>query len=267
MSVRKPIVSGSFYPGREDDLAQVISSYTDDTAKAEEGFGGLAPHAGYAYSGATAGKLFSALKLKDTVILIGPKHNYAGAEYAVWEAGEWKTPLGSIAVDEEITKEILSYDSPLIADESAHLPEHSLEVIIPFIQSVKPEAKIVPIAVGPMNENARIKMAAAMVKPLSKRGNCSIIMSSDMSHYVSAQVAERMDNMAIEQMLVMNPPGLITTVRENRISMCGVWPAALGMTVMTELGASKGELVEYTNSGEVSGDFGHVVGYAAIKFV
>ncbi len=267
MGVRKPIVSGSFYPGREDELAQVISSYTGDVSGAKEGFGGLAPHAGYAYSGATAGKLFSTLKLNDTVILIGPKHNYAGAEYAVWETGEWKTPLGSIAVDEDIAKEILSYDSPLVPDESAHLPEHSLEVIIPFIQTVNPGAKIVPIAVAPMNENARIKMAAAMVKPLSERGDCSIIISSDMSHYVSAQAAERMDNLAIEQMLVMNPPGLITTVKENRISMCGVWPAALGITVMAELGASKGELVEYTNSGEVSGDLGHVVGYAAIKFV
>jgi AmmeMemoRadiSam system protein B len=267
MSVRKPIVSGSFYPGREEELAQVISSYTADAAKAEEGFGGLVPHAGYAYSGATAGKLFSALKLNDTVILIGPKHNYAGAEYAVWETGSWETPLGSVDVDEDIAKAILSYDSPLVADESAHLPEHSLEVIIPFIQSIKPEAKIVPITVGPMNENARIKMAAAMVKPLSERGNCSVIISSDMSHYVSAQVAERMDNLAIMQMLTMNPPGLITTVQDNHISMCGVWPAALGMTIMTELGASEGELVEYTNSGEVSGDFGHVVGYAAIKFV
>lgn len=267
MSTRKPIVSGSFYPGREDELTQVVAEYTGDAAEAEEGFGGVAPHAGYVYSGATAGKLFSSLKLNDTVILIGPKHNYAGAEYAVWEGGSWETPLGSVEVDETAAAEILSYDSPLIADEDAHLPEHSLEVLLPFIQTINPDAKIVPIAVGPMNENARIKMSAAITKSLSESEKCSIIISSDMSHYVSAQVAERMDNLAIEQMLVMNPPGLITTVKDNRISMCGVWPAALGMTVMTELGASKGKLVDYTNSGEVSGDFGHVVGYAAIKFV
>jgi AmmeMemoRadiSam system protein B len=110
-------------------------------------------------------------------------------------------------------------------------------------------------------------MASAITNTLAERGDCSIIISSDMSHYVSAQVAERMDNLAIEQMVAINPAGLITTVKDNHISMCGVWPAALGMTVMTEMGASKGELVHYTNSGEVSGDFGHVVSYAAIKFV
>ncbi len=267
MVVRKPIVSGSFYPGRKDELAQVISDYTGDATGAEEGYGGIAPHAGYAYSGATAGKLFSSLKLNDTIILIGPKHNYAGAEYAVWDIGSWETPLGSVAIDEAVAEEILSYGSPLVSDKDAHLPEHSLEVLLPFIQSINPEAKIVPIAVGPMNENARIKMSTAIAKSLSKTGGCSIIVSSDMSHYVSAQVANHLDRLAIDQMLSMNPPGLITTVQDNRISMCGVWPAALGMTVMSELGASKGELVDYTNSGEISGDLGHVVGYAAVKFV
>ncbi|MCP4228619.1 MAG: AmmeMemoRadiSam system protein B [bacterium] len=267
MIIREPIVAGSFYPASREALSKLAADYASGTAAASEGYGGLAPHAGYVYSGATAGKLFSSLKLADTVILLGPKHNYAGAEYAVWESGAWETPLGAVDIAEDIAAEILTHDSPLIADQSAHLPEHSLEVLLPFIQTVKPDAKIVPIAVGPMNENARLRMASAIAKTLAERGDCSIIISSDMSHYVSAHVAERLDNLAIEQMAAMNPAGLITTVKDNHISMCGVWSAALGMTIMTELGASEGELVHYTNSGEVSGDFGHVVGYAAIKFI
>jgi AmmeMemoRadiSam system protein B len=267
MTMREPVVAGSFYPASREALSKLASDYVGDTSQATKGYGGISPHAGYVYSGATAGKLFNSLKLTDTVILLGPKHNYAGAEYAVWGSGSWQTPLGGIKVAEGITAEILSYDSPLVADESAHLPEHSLEVLLPFIQTVKPDAEIVPIAVGPMNENARLRMASAIAGTLSERGACSILVSSDMSHYVSARAAEQADNLAIEQMLAMNPARLITTVKDNHISMCGVWPAALGMTIMSELGASKGELLEYTNSGEVSGDFGHVVGYAAIKFV
>jgi AmmeMemoRadiSam system protein B len=265
-SLRLPIVAGQFYPADAASLRGELAAYVV-TAERKRYVGGLCPHAGYVYSGPTAGELFARLDVPAAVVLLGPKHHAAGAPYAVWPAGAWRTPLGDASVNEEVAAALLQKCPLLEADEGAHRPEHSLEVIVPFVQYVNPEATVVPVALGPMPVAAVRETGEGVAAALEPFGDdVTVVVSSDMTHYESAPSAERKDAVAIERLKELDAEGLLEVVGTHDISMCGVWPAAVALAAFGALGASAGTLIRYTNSGEASGDFGHVVGYAALVF-
>lgn len=229
--------------------------------------GGICPHAGYIYSGATAGVLFAAAEVPDVVLLLGPKHHYAGADFAIWPAGAWLTPLGEVPVHEALAADLLTASSLFTADETAHIPEHSLEVILPFIQVANPTASIVPVAVGRASPAELTELADAVARAVSpRRDGVLVVVSSDMTHYEPAEVAEAKDRLALERLVALDAEGLINVVRERDISMCGVWPAAVALGAFRRLGARGGTVLAYTNSGAASGDYRQVVGYAAVAF-
>ena len=264
--LRRPVVSGRFYPGGKAALlADIEKRVQDCKLSTEKVLGAVCPHAGYMYSGRTAALTLSKIAPVDTFIIFGPNHTGLGTEASIMTEGEWQTPLGNVEIDSKIASEMLSSCKFLEQDSLAHQSEHSIEVQLPFLQYFFKDFKIVPVCLA----TADIKVLEAIGKSAAaavKRTGVSacIIASSDMTHYESAESAKRKDELAIKKLLALDGVGLAKTVRDNDISMCGWAPAVAMLAAVKELGATKAELVEYTNSGEESGDFEQVVGYAGI---
>jgi hypothetical protein len=207
------------------------------------------------------------MRVPAVTVLLGPKHHDAGAPYAVWPGGAWRTPLGDAPVSEEVAAALLDNCPQLKADEVAHLSEHSLEVVVPFLQYVNPDAAIVPVALAQMSAAAVREVGAGVAAALAPYGDeVVIVVSSDMTHYEAAASAERKDALAIERLAALDADGLLEVVAAHRITMCGVWPAAVALTALREMGATGGKLLRYATSAEASGDYDHVVGYAALTF-
>ncbi len=263
--IRKPVVAGQFYPGTASQLEAMVEQLIDKTAVKEEVIGLVSPHAGYIYSGSVAGATISRIIFKDTFIIIGPNHTGLGKPGSIMTEGTWTTPLGEVEIDSELGKKILSISDYLQEDHVAHLQEHSLEVQIPFLQYFKSDVKIVPIVLASSSGDRYKEIGreiAQAVKELNKE--VVIIASSDMTHYEPQETARKKDNQAIEAMLDLDEDELLRRVEELNISMCGYAPVVSLISAAKELGATGAELVKYQTSGDTSGDYSSVVGYAGI---
>ena len=263
--IRNPVVAGQFYPGSPDQLRSMIAELVDEKAVKEEVIGLVSPHAGYIYSGAVAGATISRIKFNDTFIIMGPNHTGNGKPLSIMTEGLWKTPLGEVEIDSELGKRILAVSSHLQEDHLAHQYEHSIEVQLPFLQYFKPDIKFVPIVLaytsGAIYKEIGKEIAKA-IKELNKE--VIIIASSDMTHYEPQESARSKDTQAIEAILDLNEDELLRRVQELNISMCGYAPAVILISAIKELGAMKAELVKYQTSGDTTGDFTSVVGYAGV---
>jgi hypothetical protein len=223
----------------------------------------VSPHAGYIYSGGVAAEVFARINIPKDIIILGPNHHGAGDQLALMAEGEWEMPFGAVPINEELAATILQHSELIQADNRAHIPEHSLEVQLPFLQYHRQDIAIVPICVSYISfEDCR--QAGEDLADAVKEYNrpVLIVASTDMTHYESRESASRKDKMALEHIAARNPQALYDTVVGNRISMCGIMPTTIALTAANKLGAQKAELVRYTDSGETSGDTGHVVGYA-----
>jgi MEMO1 family protein len=263
--IRQPAVAGQFYPDSPDQLRAMIKSFVDLEAEKEDVIGVVVPHAGYIYSGAVTGAVISRIRFKDTFIIIGPNHTGRGKAQSIMTEGTWVTPLGEVKIDSELAKKLVALSPHLKEDIQAHEHEHAVEVQLPFLQYFKPDIRIVPIilAVGSADIIKEIGQAIARALRELKR-EAIILASSDMNHYESQGVGQKKDRQAIDAMLDLNPDELIRRVEEQDISMCGYAPAAVMLAAAKELGAGKAELIKYQTSGDVSGDYNAVVGYAGL---
>ena len=266
---RPAVVAGQFYPGDPAQLAAAVRALLRQPQTPEEPARGallaMAPHAGYVYSGAVAGQTLAGARLPRTVLLLGPNHTGRGAPLAVWDQGAWETPLGLVSVNKDLAQRLLADEPRLTADADAHLGEHSLEVELPFLQVLNPNVSVVPIAVAEPGLDVLLEVGSTIGRTLSGwPENVSIVVSSDMSHYVSHEEASRLDSVALERVLALDPDGLYNAVRGLGISMCGVLPMTVGLAAAQEMGAAKADLVAYATSGQVSGDYTQVVGYAGV---
>ncbi|MFC1928541.1 AmmeMemoRadiSam system protein B [Chloroflexota bacterium] len=263
--IRNPVVAGQFYPGSPDQLRSMIQGMIDEKAVKEEVIGLVSPHAGYIYSGHVAGATISRIKFKDTFIIMGPNHTGGGKPLSIMTEGVWKTPLGEVEIDSELGKRILAASGYLQEDRLAHQYEHSIEVHLPFLQYFKSDIKLVPIilayASGAIYKEIGKGIAKA-IKDLNK--GVVIIASSDMTHYEPQESVQRKDAQAIEAMLDLNEDELLKRVQELNISMCGYAPAVSLISAAKELGATGAELVRYQTSGDTTGDYAAVVGYAGV---
>lgn len=268
--IRRPIVAGQFYPGSPSELEHEVRTYLAQAPKRTEPATGstrlaMVPHAGYMYSGRVAGITLGQADLADTILLLGPNHTGMGTPFSVWHEGAWQTPIGAMRIDSALALALLRSDNRLLADHLGHVREHSLEVVIPFLNVLKGDFSGVPIAVAEHGLAALSGVAASMAGVFKSRGGkVSIVVSSDMSHYVTAEQACERDTMAIEAILRLDPVGLYSIVREAGISMCGVLPMTLGLMIALELGASTARLAAYATSGDATGDESSVVGYAGV---
>lgn len=265
--IRQPIVAGQFYPANPATLEGQVRGYLDQAPAVREKptLLVMAPHAGYVYSGQAAGLALGQANLADTLLLLGPNHTGRGAPFSVWNRGSWNTPLGSMGIAHALADALMAAQPRLTADTQAHGHEHSLEVLLPLLCVARPGCTGVPVAVAEPRLPELSAVAASMAGVLRGWAEpVSLVVSSDMSHYVSHDTARQLDALALDAVIRLDPQGLYATVREHGISMCGVLPMTLGLMIALELGASKAEVVAYATSGEASGDYSRVVGYAGV---
>jgi AmmeMemoRadiSam system protein B len=258
---RQPCVAGRFYPAEPERLrAEVASLLGAPAGPRRPAVAILSPHAGYVFSGKVAGATWAQVEVPARVILLCPNHTGLGARVSLWPDGAWRTPLGELPVDAGLAGDLLA-SGEVEADREAHRREHALEVQLPFLQTLRPDASIAALCLGHLTL-ARCRALGRAVAAAARARGALVVASSDMSHYVPAEVARRKDRMALERVEALDDRGLHEVVEREDISMCGYVPATVMLAAARELGAKAGALVLYRTSGDVTGDDSSVVGYA-----
>jgi len=263
--LRPAAVAGRFYPGDPDELHAAVNKFASTSAEKREAIACVVPHAGYIYSGLIAGQVYGALEIPRKMLLIGPRHFPRGEALAILSEGAWSTPLGNAKIDEALAADLKHAFPSLREDETAHSTEHSLEVQLPFLQTLAPDFEFVPVVLGTDRLETLESLGRAMAKVIAAQSEpVLIVTSSDMNHYESDEITRVKDRLAIESILSLDARGLYDVVRSKEISMCGYAPAVATLTAARELGATRAELVAYATSADVSGDRDWVVGYAGV---
>lgn len=284
--VREAAVAGAFY---EDSREALLASLRDCFLH-EFGPGSLpqvaaggprriralvSPHAGYIYSGPAAAHAFAALAadgVPETAVILGPSHYTSDRRVALSSAAAWRTPLGEVQVDAHLAAQLLKSSDLFEVDEQVHAREHSLEVQLPFLQFVYGERtpKICAVCVrahpyGAPDDligDAR-ELGEALAEALEGR-RAVVIASTDFSHHLPQELAQSQDRLALEAILGLDPEGLLRTVAEHDISMCGPAPVAIALFCALRQGPCGAEILRYHTSGDVTGDRHSVVGYASL---
>jgi len=291
MQTRKPIVAGQFYPGQHDscidEINQCIEEGVLEQTLPDTIAAGIVPHAGWMFSGYLAALVFWAIRQQHekvhTFVVFGAAHGYFGRQPAVYDAGQWTTPLGDVPIDEELVQAVLDRQAA-VADRDAHTAEHSIEVQLPFIQYLFPGAKILPIIVPPNNSAIALGEFLGGVIAAEEQRKIVCIGSTDLTHYgprygfdpmgVGPEgrdwASEVNDKKFIDLALKMDPQGMLVSAAEN-CNACGPGAAAAVVAVAKKLGKTKGVLLAQTNSSEVmlrkmGSTSTDSVGYAAIVF-
>jgi AmmeMemoRadiSam system protein B len=274
--VRPPAVAGSFYPAEPEELKKLLRDCFVSNPLGPRGvkspsaslLGGMVPHAGYIYSGACAAHLYSALEDDiQCVILLGVNHRGRGSKAALSPAESWQTPLGSVGVDRVLGEELKREVDFLADDAGSHRDEHSIEVQLPFLQRVLGNFTFLPISLSHLTfaDCNRLGHAIARLCDANRASNKKTLLlaSSDLNHYLSPEETERLDRMALEKVLALDPAGLLETVEKNDISMCGVFPTVVLLFAVNALGAKQARLLKHCHSGDAA-PMQEVVGYASV---
>ncbi len=264
---RKPAVAGTFYPAEVEKLNKLVDLLCGEepgqkiNAKAI-----LVPHAGLIYSGKTACAVYKRVQIPERIVLLGPNHTGMGTEISVYPGEAWESPYGEVQIDEELKEKVLKYPYAQ-PDESAHIYEHSLEVQLPFLfRYAERPFRILPIILGFLDYD-RARDFGRFLGSLLQGLDALIVISSDMSHYIPADEARRKDEILISAMERLQTDELYLKRVQYNITMCGFIPAVVGIEAAKVLGARQGVLIDYTHSGEVTGDYDRVVAYAGMVFV
>jgi len=280
LKIRKPAQAGAFYSGAASSLKKEI----EECFKHKLGPGRLpqtrqdalagivalvCPHAGYMYSGPVAATAYSELAghgRPDRIVIIGPNHTGMGSGVSLMSEGRWATPLGEVQIDSAMASSILE-NAPIIdLDEKAHLYEHSIEVQLPFLQYLYGDTfTFVPICMMIQDMQTGREVGEAIAKVAAESGSL-VIASSDMTHYEPHEIASKKDMKAIKAIEKLDELMLDEAVTSESISICGVGPVIAAMTYAKKRGSKSARLLSYRTSGDVSGDYSSVVGYAAISF-
>ncbi len=291
MQARKPIVAGQFYPGRHDscvdEIKECLEARTLSESLPETIVAGIVPHAGWTFSGSLAAMVFSAIKQRHekvhTFVIFGAAHGYFGPTPAIDDSDFWETPLGNVGIDEMIADWLLD-KKLVVADSLAHKGEHSIEVQVPFIQHLFPEAEILPIIVPPSEQAVSLGEAFGDIMKLKAGKKIVCIGSTDLTHYgprygftpmgtgaEALKWADRVnDQKFIDLALKLEAQSLLTSAAEN-CNACGAGAAAAAVAAAKKLGKTEGLLLAHTNSNEImlrkmGTTSAESVGYAAIIF-
>ena len=287
MTTRAPAVAGMFYPDNAKELRALIDqsfrnqrfgpgmTLTSSTAPSINNqhkiYGILSPHAGYIYSGAVAANGFYKISSAGfhNVIMAGPNHYGIGSWVAAMKDGTWETPLGDVQVNSPMAEEIGKRSSTLNFDNYAHSRDHSLEVQLPFLQYIKQDFKIVPIVLVSQNRDTALDLGNAIsqtITEMSAFDSTLLLASSDFTHYEPNSEAHRKDGELIKTILALDVNRFYTILERLNISACGYGAIATMMVAAKNLGATRGELLKYATSGDITGDISAVVGYSSIVF-
>ena len=284
---RDPAWAGRFYPESPDGCRREIETCLrlgEQFETAPAGcVGGIVPHAGWVYSGAVAGAVLAAItrpRRLETVILFGAVHRLSGRSAAVYDRGIWRTPLGDLAVDEELAASIIDSHEAILCDRTAHESEHSIEVQVPFLQHLMPTIRMVPVMVPPSPEAAAIGKAVGRTVRECGR-SVAVIGTTDLTHYGPQYgftpqgvgesglrwAKEVNDRRMIDRILKLDPDQIVAESVQHR-NACGGGAVAATMAACEALGATDATLLCHTTSREAAGrsDASDAVGYAGIVF-
>ncbi len=265
---RVPAVAGMFYPGSPSSLKAVINDFLANAEKYPidgKPVALIVPHAGYVYSGQVAASAYKQIEGMsfDTVVLVGVSHRSPIRGVSVYKSGKYETPLGDVEIDSDLAGELMTQNEIFGFQPGAHKIEHSLEVQIPFLQQVLQDFKIVPILMGHWSKSVCSVVSDALAKTISGK-NVLLIASTDMSHYHSYKTACKMDNVALSSIQRMDAAKLMDDLSSRKCELCGAAPVILTLMTAKTLKADSVEILQYANSGDVTGDkSSEVVGYFA----
>jgi len=266
VTTRPPAVAGAFYEASPDRLrAQVQACFDENprTGKKERFIGAVVPHAGLMYSGHVAAAFYAMAELPKRYIILCPNHTGIGHFAAINRDGDWRTPLGNVNVDTALADALLAKTRLLGDDWKAHAKEHSLEVQLPFLQQLVGNFTFVPICLAAPNYAFCVEIGNAIADVVASEP-IGILASSDLNHYENQEITLTKDQSAIDQVLALDPESLWRVVDEEDISMCGFIPTTTMLIAAKKLGATRARLIKHATSGDINGDYSHVVGYAAI---
>lgn len=288
MMIREPTVAGTFYPSAPEACRALLEKCLGArrAVPAVEGriVGGVVPHAGWLCSGRVAGAVFSAIAEQsppDTIVLFGAVHSSRCVTVAAFTDGRWRSPLGTIDIDQRLAERVLGHTSLIVADPYAHESEHSIEVQVPFIQHLFPDAKLLPIMVPPGDRAPEVGRAVA--RTIDAYGcKAVVVASTDLTHYGERYgftpkgrgadgltwAKEVNDRRQIDRMLALDAEAIVPEARQHR-NACGSGAVAAAIAASEALGARAGVLLDHTTSREVLGPGAgdEAVGYAGVVFV
>jgi AmmeMemoRadiSam system protein B/AmmeMemoRadiSam system protein A len=269
--IREPVVAGAFYPDRPDTLSRDVKQYLDN-AKEEKIEGEIialvSPHAGYMYSGQVAAYAYRLIegRVFDSVVVVGPSHRALFKGASVYDRGGFRTPLGIVPIDVELSKRMMERRKEIQFLPEAHAQEHSLEVQIPFLQIVSKSFKLVPIVMEPYWSWETCQSLASVIAETVRGKKVLLVASSDLSHFHPYEKAVELDKIVLSHIERFDPEGLYQDLKSGRCEACGGGPIISIMLAAKALGANKGKVLKYLNSGDVTGDRSRVVGYGAGVF-
>ncbi len=262
--LRSARFAGSWYPGSPEILREKLEAMCP-LEEPRSVLGIVAPHAGYVYSGRIAGEVYGRVEVPPLVVVLAPNHTGVGPAFSLYPEGSWRTPLGEIPVSGDLNQELMVACAHLQEDYSAHEGEHAAELQLPFLQFRNPDVEIAVIVIR-SHQYARLEnlgqalaeVAGVMERPLL------VVASSDMNHFDNEELTQLKDKKALAEVEALAPERLLRVVEREAISMCGVAPTVAMLTYAKLRGATRAELLAHATSGDVSGDYQRVVGYAAV---
>ena len=296
VAVREPAVAGTFYPAEPGRLTALVDRLLAASSRPTHGplpspalpdrapLGLLVPHAGLVYSGVVAATGWRHVggawpDTPVTVVLLGTNHGASWLDgVAGWGPGAWRTPLGDVPIDTDLTDAVLGLGLPFLIDRDAHVGEHSIEVQLPILQTVTPRARIVPLAVSTGTGDDAVAAGARLGALLALRRAAGypvvLAISSDMAHYPVATACAKATDDLLPAVLRLDPIAL--AVREAALvaggtpglvcGMCGIEPAILGLSALRAMGAGRGAALGAATSADAGGPPDRTVGYLAVAW-
>jgi hypothetical protein len=276
---REPIGAGSFYPPSASMLKSAVQAMLADALppRADRPIAIVVPHAGYLFSGQIAADAYrqAAAHRYETVVIVGTNHTDGGFHnVGICPGRTFRTPLGAVPIDEAFVAALQKADSDCVVDANVHRKEHSVEVQVPFVQQVFPNAKIVPLVVGRPEPSLCARLGRALASVARDRA-VLLVASSDLSHYPSARDGAEVDRRTLETIAALDADAVYQNevgaggraVPDLVTHACGTGAIMAVVTAARALGATRGTVLSYANSGEtIAGDPLRAVGYGAVAF-
>lgn len=264
---KEPSVAGTFYPSDKNTLKESVEGFlskAEDKPHSGRVMAIISPHAGYIFSGQVAAYGYKNLKGSSIkkVILIGPSHQVGFSGASVYTKGGFRTPLGLVRINEKLAEDLLNETADVRFYPDAYEKEHSIEVQLPFLQTVLRDFTIVPILISSPTRQTIEHLISRLTEIIDEK--TLLIASTDLSHYHDYLKAKEMDSKiitAIERLSIMDTERLL---RNGEAELCGAFPVLITMEVSRRAGANMGVLFKYANSGDVTDEKHRVVGYASI---
>jgi AmmeMemoRadiSam system protein B len=260
-------VAGQFYPKDVRELQALVAKLLGEIPSEKEHWPAvMVPHAGLMYSGAIAAGVFKRIEIPETLIVIGPKHTRAGVDWAVAPHETWQLPGGALAGDPALAARLVESIPGLQLDAAAHAQEHAIEVELPFLAKLAPQARVVGIAIGAGDFASCRTFAVGLAKVIRELpAPPLLVISSDMYHFASDAENRRLDELALRAFESLDVEELFRVVQKNHVSMCGILPAVIVLETLRLLGRlSRCERAGYATSADATGDTSRVVGYAGM---